>query len=107
MELPVLGRMAAAIRHRGPDGYGFLTGPHVGFAHVRLSIVDLSGGAQPLASEEGRVVVTFNGEIFNYRELAAELKARGHTFHTVSDTEVLVHGWEEWGPRMFDRLNGQ
>lgn len=107
VELPVLGRMAAAIRHRGPDGYGFLTGPHVGFAHVRLSIVDLSGGAQPLASEEGRVVVTFNGEIFNYRELAAELKARGHTFHTVSDTEVLVHGWEEWGPRMFDRLNGQ
>lgn len=107
VDLGTLGRMAAAIRHRGPDGYGFLTGPHVGFAHVRLSIVDLAGGAQPLASEEGRVVVTYNGEAYNYRELTTELKARGHTFRTSSDTEVLVHGWEEWGPRMFERLNGQ
>ncbi len=107
VELQTLGRMAAAIRHRGPDGYGFLTGPHVGFAHVRLSIVDLAGGAQPLASEDGRVVVTYNGEVYNYRELTAELKARGHRFHTVCDTEVLVHGWEEWGPGLFDRLNGQ
>jgi asparagine synthase (glutamine-hydrolysing) len=107
VSLETLGRMAAAIRHRGPDGYGFLAGPQVGFAHVRLSIVDLSGGAQPLASEGGRVVVTYNGEVYNYRELTEELRARGHQFKTVCDTEVLVHGWEEWRERMFDRLNGQ
>lgn len=107
VDVGTLGRMAAAIRHRGPDGYGFLTGPQVGFAHVRLSIVDLAGGAQPLASEEGRVVVTYNGEVYNYRELTDELRARGHRFQTACDTEVLVHGWEEWGTRMFDRLNGQ
>lgn len=107
VDLPTLGRMAAAIHHRGPDGYGFLTGPQVGFAHVRLSIVDLAGGAQPLESEEGRVVVTYNGEAYNYKELTAELQGLGHRFKTVCDTEVLVHGWEEWGPRMFERLNGQ
>jgi asparagine synthase (glutamine-hydrolysing) len=99
--------MAAAIRHRGPDGYGFLSGARVGFAHVRLSIVDLAGGAQPLASEDGRVVTTYNGEVYNYKELTQELHAKGHHFRTVSDTEVLVHGWEEWGPQLFDRLNGQ
>ena len=107
VDVTTLGRMAAAIRHRGPDGYGFLTGPHVGFAHVRLSIVDLAGGAQPIASEDGRVVVTYNGEVYDYRELTAELQARGHEFSTASDTEVLVHGWEEWGPGLFGRLNGQ
>lgn len=107
VSLETLGRMAAAIRHRGPDGYGFLAGPRVGFAHVRLSIVDLAGGAQPLASEGGRVVTTYNGEVYNYRELSAELRARGHTFQTASDTEVLVHGWEEWREGMFNRLNGQ
>jgi len=107
VDLPTLGRMAAAIHHRGPDGYGFLTGPQVGFAHVRLSIVDLAGGAQPLESEEGRVVVTYNGESYNYKELTTELQGLGHRFKTVCDTEVLVHGWEEWGPRLFERLNGQ
>ena len=107
VDLETLGRMAKAIHHRGPDGYGFMTSPHVGFAHVRLSIVDLAGGAQPLASEGGRVVVTFNGEVYNYRELTVELAALGHEFRTHSDTEVLVHAWEEWGPAMFDRLNGQ
>lgn len=102
-----LARMAAAIRHRGPDGYGFLTGPHVGFAHVRLSIVDLAGGAQPMTNEDGNVVVTYNGEIYNHRELADELRVLGHRFATTCDTEVLVHGWEAWGPKLFDRLNGQ
>lgn len=102
-----LARMAAAIRHRGPDGYGFLTGAHVGFAHVRLSIVDLAGGAQPMTNEDGNVVVTYNGEVYNHRELASELRALGHRFATTCDTEVLVHGWEAWGPRLFDRLNGQ
>lgn len=105
--LPTLSRMAAAIRHRGPDGYGFATMGSVGFAHVRLSIVDLAGGAQPLTSEYGRVTVTYNGEIYNHVELRQELAGRGHRFATSSDTEVLVHGWEEWGTAMFDRLNGQ
>ncbi len=99
----------ARARPRGVDleTLGLLTGPMVGFAHVRLSIVDLAGGAQPLESEEGRVVVTYNGESYNYKELTTELQGLGHRFRTVSDTEVLVHAWEEWGPRMFDRLNGQ
>jgi asparagine synthase (glutamine-hydrolysing) len=107
VQLDTLARMAAAIRHRGPDGYGFYTSPRVGFGHVRLSIIDLAGGAQPLTNEDGQVVVTFNGEVFNYRELMRELEALGHRFRTVSDTEVLVHGWEEWGPAMLDRLIGQ
>jgi len=107
LQLDTLARMAAAIRHRGPDGYGFYTSPRVGFGHVRLSIIDLAGGAQPLTNEDGQVVVTFNGEIFNYRELMRELEALGHRFRTVSDTEVLVHGWEEWGPALLDRLIGQ
>lgn len=107
VSLEALSRMAAAIRHRGPDGYGFYADQSVGLAHLRLSIIDLSGGAQPIASEDGQVVVTFNGEIFNYLELMAELEARGHTFRTRSDTEVLVHGWEEWGSKLLPRLIGQ
>jgi asparagine synthase (glutamine-hydrolysing) len=102
-----LGRMAAAIRHRGPDGYGFYVGQQVGFAHVRLSIVDVSGGAQPLANEDGRVVVTYNGEIYNHLELRRELEAKGHSFRTRCDTEVLVHAYEEWGVELLHRLNGQ
>ncbi len=105
--LDMLARMAAAIRHRGPDGYGFFADARVGLAHVRLSIIDVAGGAQPLTNEDGQVVVVFNGEIFNYVELMAELQAQGHVFHTHSDTEVLVHGWEAWGPAMLDRLVGQ
>lgn len=107
VSLEALARMAAALRHRGPDGYGFYVTPSVGFAHVRLSIIDLTRGAQPLASEGARVVVSFNGEIFNYRELRRELAVLGHVFRTKSDTEVLVHGWEQWGADLFPRLNGQ
>lgn len=102
-----LARMAAAVRHRGPDGYGFLADERVGLAHVRLSIVDLAGGAQPIANEDELLWITFNGEIFNWRELRAELEAKGHRFRTNTDTEVIVHGWEEWGRAMLDRLNGQ
>ena len=100
-------RMAAAIRHRGPDGYGLYAGRRVGLAHTRLSIIDLTRGAQPLTNEDGSVLVVYNGEIYNYVELRADLMARGHTFTTTSDTEVLVHGWEEWGEGMLGRLNGQ
>ncbi len=102
-----LGRMAASIRHRGPDGYGFYVGQRVGFAHVRLSVVDIAGGAQPLANEDGQVVVTYNGEIYNHPELRRELEEKGHVFRTRCDTEVLVHGYEEWGVNLLDRLNGQ
>ena len=103
----LLARMAAAIRHRGPDGYGFYAGARAGFAHVRLSIVDLGGGAQPMTNEDGRWVITYNGEVYNHVELRAELEARGHVFRSHCDTEVLLHGWEEWGSELLPRLNGQ
>jgi len=102
-----LARMAAAIRHRGPDGYGFYTGLHVGLAHVRLSIVDVAGGAQPLTNEDGQIVITYNGEVYNHVELRRDLESRGHVFRTRCDTEVLVHAYEEWGAAMLSRLNGQ
>ena len=103
----MLSRMVAAVRHRGPDGWGVFTSPRVGLAHARLSIIDLNTGAQPLSNEDGTVWVTFNGEIFNYRELRPELERLGHRFRTQTDTEVLVHGWEEWGEGMLQRFNGQ
>jgi len=102
-----LARMASTIRHRGPDGYGFYVGTHVGFAHLRLSIVDVAGGAQPMTNEDGQVVVTYNGEIYNHPELRRELESLGHVFRTRSDTEVLVHAYEQWGSDMLRRLNGQ
>lgn len=102
-----LRRMVAALHHRGPDGHGFFTGRRVGLAHTRLGIIDLEGGAQPLTNEDGSIVVVYNGEVYNYVELRRELVMRGHRFRTQSDTEVLVHGWEEWGEAVLDRLNGQ
>lgn len=102
-----LGRMAAAIRHRGPDGYGFYVGQRVGLAHVRLSIIDVEGGAQPLTNEDGQIVITYNGEVYNHPELRRELEVRGHIFRTHTDTEILVHGYEEWGVDVLHRLNGQ
>src|SRR5581483_2705310 len=102
-----LRRMASAIRHRGPDGFGVFADERVGLAHVRLSIIDLESGAQPMANEDGTVRVVFNGEIFNFPELRQELQAAGHIFHTRSDTEVLVHGFEQWGAGLPRRLNGQ
>ena len=107
VSLKSLGRMAAAIRHRGPDGYGFYAGARVGFAHVRLSIVDVAAGAQPMANEDGQIVVTYNGEIYNHIELRRELERHGHVFRTRCDTEVLVHAYEQWGAEMLNRLNGQ
>jgi asparagine synthase (glutamine-hydrolysing) len=101
-----LRRMNGLLSHRGPDGDGFHFSPGVGLGHRRLSIIDLEGGKQPLYNEDGSVVVTFNGEIFNFLEVEDELKARGHTFRTRSDTEVIVHAWEEWGAKCLDRFNG-
>jgi asparagine synthase (glutamine-hydrolysing) len=106
VDADTLRAMAAAIAHRGPDGFGMALGARVGMAHVRLSIVDVAGGAQPMATEDEQLVVVFNGEIFNYVELTAELAARGYRFRTRSDTEVLLHGYAEWGDRFVERLNG-
>src|ERR687886_2822921 len=103
----VLARMAVALRHRGPDGVGLCPGARVGLAHTRLSIIDIDGGAQPLGNEDGQVIVTYNGEVYNYLELRAELEGKGHRFRTRCDTEVLVHGYEEWGAALANRLNGQ
>ena len=102
-----LGRMAASIRHRGPDGYGFYSGRKVGLAHVRLSVVDVAGGGQPLTNEDGQIVLTSTCEVFNHPELRHELEERGHVFRTRCHAEVLVHGYEEWGPDLLQRLDGQ
>jgi asparagine synthase (glutamine-hydrolysing) len=103
----VLARMAAALRHRGPDGFGVYAGARAGLAHARLSIIDVTGGAQPMGNEDDSLLVVFNGEIYNYVELRAELQAGGHRFRTASDTEVLLHGYEQWGAGLLPRLNGQ
>ncbi len=98
--------MAATLRHRGPDGEGAWCDGVASLGHTRLSIVDLDAGHQPMGNEDGTVQVTFNGEIYNHRELAAELAAKGHRFRTRCDTEVLVHLYEEVGERFVERLNG-
>jgi asparagine synthase (glutamine-hydrolysing) len=103
---PLLRAMNGVIGHRGPDGDGFHFEPGVGFGHRRLSIIDLEGGKQPLYNEDHTVVVTYNGEIFNFMEVERELLQRGHTFRTRSDTEVIVHAWEEWGVECLKRFNG-
>ena len=106
IEERLLRAMNGSLSHRGPDGDGFHFEPGVGLGHRRLSIIDLEGGKQPLYNEDGSVVVTFNGEIFNFMEIVHELVARGHTFRTRSDTEVIVHAWEEWGVECLKRFNG-
>ena len=99
-------RMAAALRHRGPDGEGFHINGRVGLGHRRLSIIDLAGGAQPIANEDDTLQIVFNGEIYNFIELRGELEAAGHRFKTRSDTEVILHGYEEWGVDCVNRFNG-
>ncbi len=98
--------MTNALAHRGPDGSGVWTAQGVGLGHRRLSIIDLGGGAQPMASVDGEIVVTFNGEIYNFLDVRRELEAKGAVFRTNSDTEVLIHGWRAWGPDMLPRFNG-
>ena len=102
-----LAAMAASLSHRGPDEFGVYRDSSMGLAHARLSIIDISAGKQPLCNEDGSLWVVFNGEIFNYVELREELLALGHVFRTRSDTEVIVHAFEAWGERAFDRFNGQ
>ena len=99
--------MVAALRHRGPDEAGLYRDARCALGHRRLSIVDLAGGSQPLSNEDGTLWVSFNGEIFNHVELRAELEPLGHAFRTRSDTEVIVHAFEQWGDAAFARFNGQ
>jgi asparagine synthase (glutamine-hydrolysing) len=106
VEPETIRRMTGTIVHRGPDDEGyFISGP-IGLGFRRLSIIDLAGGHQPMSDAEETVWVIFNGEIYNYRELRAELQSKGHEFRTNSDTEVIIHGYKEWGTRVFDHLNG-
>lgn len=98
--------MLGAIVHRGPDGEGAFDRPGLALGMRRLAIIDLAGGAQPIFNEDGKIAVVCNGEIYNFRQLRAELERLGHRFATRSDTEVLVHGYEQWGDDMLDRLAG-
>ncbi len=94
------------MAHRGPDGRGFWTAPGVGLGHLRLSIIDIAGSPQPMASADGRAMLIFNGEIYNYRELREELKGFGAEFHTDGDSEVILAAWQRWGPDCLSRLHG-
>jgi asparagine synthase (glutamine-hydrolysing) len=102
----LLRRMTAAMAHRGPNADGIHVGPGVGLGHRRLSIIDLATGDQPMFNEDRSVAVIFNGEIYNFRELRSELESRGHCFRTRSDTEVIAHAYEAFGPGCVDRLRG-
>ncbi|PPD05251.1 MAG: asparagine synthetase B [Methylobacter sp.] len=102
----LLSRMNEAQFHRGPNEGGLYTEPGVGFGHRRLSIIDLSSGQQPMISQDGKVILTFNGEIFNFLELRVELEALGYVFQTHCDTEVILYGWIAWGEACVERLRG-
>ncbi len=104
--LKILQAMVAAIAHRGPDGNDIYTSQHVGLAHTRLAIIDINGGKQPMQTEDGEFVITFNGEIYNYRALRKELISKGSIFHTESDTEVILQLYHQYGWRGFNRLRG-
>src|SRR3989454_8652290 len=98
--------MCDAIAHRGPDDDGYFVAPGIALGMRRLSIIDVSGGQQPISNEDGSITVVFNGEIYNHRSLRRELEASGHRFRTRSDTEVLVHLYEDFGSEMVSRLHG-
>jgi asparagine synthase (glutamine-hydrolysing) len=103
----LLARMVAALAHRGPDERGCYREGPIQLGHARLSIIDLAGGTQPICNETQTIWVVFNGEIYNYLELTDQLRAAGHRFDTRSDTEVIVHAYEQWGPECVARFNGQ
>jgi asparagine synthase (glutamine-hydrolysing) len=101
-----LGAMTTALAHRGPDDAGIFQDPYAALGHRRLSIIDRAGGTQPMPNEDETAWIVFNGEIYNYREVRKTLIDRGHRFRTVSDTETILHGYEEFGPAVVDRLEG-
>ena len=102
----LLATMTGRIAHRGPDGEGFFEHPLASLGHRRLAIIDPAGGHQPVGTDDGLVQLTYNGEVYNFRELRAELEPLGHTFHTNCDTEVVLHAYLEWGTDCFARFNG-
>src|SRR5580704_10510819 len=102
----VIDRMTEALAHRGPDDDGFFVEGQVGIGFRRLSIIDLGGGRQPIFNEDRSAAIVFNGEIYNYRDLAAELAAAGHAFKTRSDTETILHAYEEYGDDCVQHLRG-
>src|SRR5438094_8793746 len=106
VEHETFARMARSIAHRGPDDEGFFSSGPVGLGFRRLSIIDLAGGHQPMSDAQETVWVIFNGEIYNYRELRNQLQSKGHQFRTSSDTEVIIHGYKQWGSDVFNHLNG-
>ena len=106
VERETIARMARSIAHRGPDDEGFFISGPVGLGFRRLSIIDLAGGHQPMSDAQETVWVIFNGEIYNYRELRNQLQSKGHQFRTSSDTEVIIHGYKQWGSDVFNHLNG-
>jgi len=106
IDMALLARMNDSLAHRGPDDCGYHTEPGIGLGHRRLSIIDLSGGHQPMFNEDGSVAVVYNGEIYNFQELIKELREAGHRFRTSCDTEVIVHAWEEWGADCVKRFRG-
>ncbi len=107
ISLDTLKSMVGVLRHRGPDEAGFYLDDQVGLGHARLSIIDLSSGTQPIHNEDETMWIVYNGEVFNYPELRAELQQKGHRFYTTSDTEVILHLYEDMGPDCLTSLNGQ
>src|SRR5205809_6870735 len=102
----ILENMCEVIRYRGPDDSGSFIKDGVALGMRRLSIIDLAGGHQPISGEDGMATIVFNGEIYNYRELRSQLESRGHRFQTNSDTEAIVHAYEEYGPSCVNHLRG-
>ena len=98
--------MADIITHRGPDSDGYYVGDECALGFRRLSIIDLNGGTQPIYNEDNNMIITFNGEIYNYKEIREKLIKKGHKFRTESDTEVILHGYEEYGEKILDKLRG-
>src|ERR1700687_3794529 len=106
VERPLLERLCARLAHRGPDDEGYHVDGVAGLGHRRLSIIDLASGHQPLANEDGTVWVTFNGEIYNFQELRDRLEGLGHRFATLTDTEVIVHAYEQFGAACVSHFRG-
>jgi asparagine synthase (glutamine-hydrolysing) len=106
VEAALIERACAAIAHRGPDGQGLFRQGPVGLGHRRLAIIDVAGGTQPMSTEDGRLWITYNGEVYNFRELRRELAVLGYRFRTESDTEVVLYAYAAWGPKCVERFNG-